>query len=43
VIAEPDGDIAAIYKQIARAAAIKIANSSLDHSSKFPNIVIQNS
>ena len=43
VIAEPDGDIAAIYKKIARAAAIKIANSSLDHSSKFPNIVIQNS
>lgn len=42
VIAEPDGKIAAIYKQIARAAAIKIANTSLDHSSKFPNIVIQN-
>ncbi len=42
VINEPDGKIAAIYKQIARAAAIKIANSSLDHSSKFPNIVIQN-
>jgi len=42
VIAEPDGKIAGIYKQIARAAAIKIANSSQDHSSKFPNIVIQN-
>lgn len=42
VIAEPDGEIAAIYKQIARAAAIKITNISLDHSSKFPNIVIQN-
>ena len=42
VIAEPDDKIAAIYKQIARAAAIKIANASLDHSSKFPNIVIQN-
>jgi ATP-binding protein involved in chromosome partitioning len=42
VIAEPDSKIAEIYKQIARAAAIKIANSSLDHSSKFPNIVIQN-
>jgi ATP-binding protein involved in chromosome partitioning len=42
VIAEPDSKIAAIYKQIARAAAIKIANSSQDHSSKFPNIVIQN-
>lgn len=43
VVAEPDSQIAAIYKQIARAAAIKIANSGLDHSSKFPNIVIQNS
>jgi len=42
VISEPDGPIAAIYKQIARAAAIKIANAGLDHSSKFPNIVIQN-
>lgn len=42
VIAEPDSDIANIYKKIARQAAIKIANASLDHSSKFPNIVIQN-
>ncbi|MES2013168.1 MAG: iron-sulfur cluster carrier protein ApbC [Pseudomonadota bacterium] len=42
VVTEPDGQIAAIYKQIARAAAIKIANTSLDHSTKFPNIVIQN-
>ena len=42
VIAEPDSQIANIYKQIARAAAIKIANASLDHSSKFPTIVIQN-
>ncbi len=43
VIAEPDSAIADIYKKIARAAAIKIANSSQDHSAKFPNIVIQNS
>jgi len=42
VVAEPDSDIANIYKAIARQAAIKIANASLDHSSKFPNIVIQN-
>ncbi|MGQ0442290.1 MAG: iron-sulfur cluster carrier protein ApbC [Methylophilaceae bacterium] len=42
VIAEPDSKIANIYKEIARKAAIKIANASLDHSSKFPNIVIQN-
>ncbi|PCI60746.1 MAG: iron-sulfur cluster carrier protein ApbC [Methylophilaceae bacterium] len=42
VIAEPDSDIARIYKEIARKSAIKIAIASLDHSSKFPNIVIQN-
>lgn len=42
VIADPDGKISAIYKEIARKAAVKIANASLDHSSKFPNIVIQN-
>lgn len=42
VVAEPDSAIANIYKQIARTVAIKIANTSLDHSSKFPSIVIQN-
>ena len=42
VIAEPDSKVATIYKEIARKAAIKIANAALDHSSKFPNIVIQN-
>ena len=42
VINAPDSNIANIYKEIARKAAIKIANASLDHSSKFPNIVIQN-
>lgn len=42
VIAEPDSKIANIYKAIARKSAIKIANAALDHSGKFPNIVIQN-
>jgi ATP-binding protein involved in chromosome partitioning len=42
VIAEPNSKIAETYKEIARKAAIKIANAGLDHSSKFPNIVIQN-
>ena len=42
VIADPDSKVANIYKEIARKAAIKIANASLDHSAKFPNIVIQN-
>lgn len=42
VIAEPDSDIATIYKKIARTTAIKLSQLALDHSSKFPNIVIQN-
>jgi ATP-binding protein involved in chromosome partitioning len=42
VIAEPDSDIANVYKAIARKAASKIAIAGLDRSSKFPNIVIQN-
>lgn len=42
MVAEPDGKIAATYKQIARRAAVKLSEMSLNHSSKFPNIVIQN-
>jgi|SRR5690554_1766950 len=42
VIAEPDSKIAATYKQIARKIGIKLSQKALDHSSKFPNIVIQN-
>lgn len=42
VVAEPDSQIAGIYKQIARAAAIKLSEKALDYSNKFPNIVIQN-
>lgn len=42
VIAEPDSKVAQIYKEIARKAASKIAIAALDHSAKFPNIVIQN-
>lgn len=42
VVADPDGDIAAIYKAIARKVAVKVAAKSQDFSSKFPKIVIQN-
>jgi len=42
VVAEPDSPVTATYKQIARTAAIKLSQLALDHSSKFPNIVIQN-
>jgi ATP-binding protein involved in chromosome partitioning len=41
VVAEPDSQIAITYKQIARTVAVKLSQLSLDHSSKFPNIVIQ--
>lgn len=41
VVAEPDSQIARTYKQVARTVAIKLSQLSLDHSSKFPNIVIQ--
>ncbi|WP_232522610.1 iron-sulfur cluster carrier protein ApbC [Chitinibacter sp. FCG-7] len=42
VVAEPDGEIAAIYKAIARKVAVKVAAKSQDFSNKFPKIVIQN-
>ena len=42
VVADPDGTISAIYKGIARQVAIRVATLSKDMSSKFPNIVIQN-
>jgi ATP-binding protein involved in chromosome partitioning len=42
VIAEPDSRIAEIYRRIARRVAVKIAEQAKDMSSKFPNIVVQN-
>jgi len=42
VVADPDGAISAIYKGIARQVAIRVAALSKDMSSKFPNIVVQN-
>lgn len=42
VIAEPDSAVAETYKTIARKTASKIAVATLDHSAKFPNIVIEN-
>jgi len=42
VVAEPDGPISMVYQQIARQIAIRIAGLAKDMSSKFPNIVIQN-
>ncbi len=42
VVADPDGDIAATYKHIARQVAIRISNMAKDMSLKFPSIVVQN-
>jgi ATP-binding protein involved in chromosome partitioning len=40
VVADPDGEIAGIYKTVARQVAIKIAARAKDFSSKFPSIKI---
>jgi ATP-binding protein involved in chromosome partitioning len=40
VVADPDGEISAIYKAVARQVAIKIAARAKDFSSKFPSIKI---
>ncbi|HVJ10196.1 MAG TPA: iron-sulfur cluster carrier protein ApbC [Burkholderiales bacterium] len=42
VVSDPDGEIAALYRRIARRCAVKIAESQRDMTSKFPNIVVQN-
>src|SRR3954463_1781002 len=42
VVADPDGKIAELYRRIARRCAVKIAESQRDMTSKFPNIVVQN-
>jgi ATP-binding protein involved in chromosome partitioning len=40
VVSDPDGNVAGIYKAIARQVAIKIAAKAKDFSSKFPSIKI---
>ena len=40
VVADPEGEIAGIYKTVARQVAIKIAAKAKDYSSKFPTIKI---
>ena len=42
VVANPDGEIARQYKQIARRVAVRIADMAQDHSAVFPKIVVQN-
>ena len=42
VVSEPDGPVAAIYRDIARKVAARIAKQSEDRTSVFPKIVVQN-
>ncbi|MFT7772381.1 MAG: iron-sulfur cluster carrier protein ApbC [Roseateles sp.] len=43
VAAEPDGEVAALYKALARKVSAKIAAQGKDYSSKFPSISISKS
>jgi ATP-binding protein involved in chromosome partitioning len=40
VVADPDGEIAALYKTVARTVAVKIAQRAKDFSAKFPTITV---
>ena len=40
VVADPDGEVAGIYKAVARQVAITIAAKAKDFSAKFPTIKI---
>ncbi|MBP8088077.1 MAG: P-loop NTPase, partial [Polaromonas sp.] len=40
VVADPDGEVAGIYKAVARKVAVSIAAKNKDFSSKFPSITI---
>ena len=42
VVADPDGAVATIYRDIARRVVAKLSQKTKDHSAAFPNIVIQN-
>ncbi len=43
VVSDPDGEIAGLYKTVARQVAVKIAQRAKDFSSKFPTISISKS
>ncbi|MFT3719502.1 iron-sulfur cluster carrier protein ApbC [Pseudorhodoferax sp.] len=40
VVAEPDSELAAVYKAVARRVAVAIAQKNKDFSSKFPTITV---
>ncbi|MEY4344994.1 MAG: hypothetical protein RL032_826 [Pseudomonadota bacterium] len=43
VVADPDSDVAVLYKAVARKVAVSIAAKNKDFSSKFPSITISKS
>jgi ATP-binding protein involved in chromosome partitioning len=40
VVSDPDGEIAAIYRRVARRVAVKVAERAKDFSAKFPTISV---
>jgi ATP-binding protein involved in chromosome partitioning len=40
VVSDPDGEVAQIYKAVARQVAVKIAAKAKDFSNKFPTIKV---
>ena len=40
VVADPEGEIATLYKTVARTVAVKIAQKAKDFSAKFPTITV---
>ena len=42
VVADPDGQVAGIYREIARKTAVFVAQKAEDFSAKFPSIKVQN-
>ena len=40
VVSDPDGEIAGLYKAVARQVAVKIAQRAKDFSAKFPTITV---
>lgn len=42
VVSDPQGDIAASYREIARKVAARLSTQARDYSAKFPEIVIEN-
>ncbi len=40
MVADPDGEIAGLYKSLARQVAVSVAAKAKDFSSRFPTITI---